>query len=347
MNFERALQEYQRYLLSEYQKKNTRRNYYRFTTEALKWLKEDRAISDTNEITKEHAVDWKAHCQEKYVVNGNVNRINAWNNFVDKFLGRKELRVGAPKSRKSNKQVMSEEELNRYMEAAETPLEHLITVLQVDGLLRPTEMCEIKISNIDFENRKLYLDDTKTGNNYIMMSPRMVESLKGYLEKRMKPLKDEDKDRLIIIPKGSHRGLAPQKGRGDFVYNTTKRIAARAGFTRSIYPYLIKPSVITNDLNNRVNPRIVQRKARHKNIETTLLYDHSDDKMVLDHFDRQQKVEVQIPQTEKEIAEDLLEKCLNGKISPEAFEKKLELLVPEREIEAENRKKKIYDVAYS
>ena len=237
--------------------------------------------------------------------------------------------------------------MNRYMEAAETPLEHLITVLQVDGLLRPTEMCEIKISNIDFENRKLYLDDTKTGNNYIMMSPRMVESLKGYLEKRMKPLKDEDKDRLIIIPKGSHRGLAPQKGRGDFVYNTTKRIAARAGFTRSIYPYLIKPSVITNDLNNRVNPRIVQRKARHKNIETTLLYDHSDDKMVLDHFDRQQKVEVQIPQTEKEIAEDLLEKCLNGKISPEAFEKKLELLVPEREIEAENRKKKIYDVAYS
>lgn len=291
-------------------------------------------------------MDWKAYCQENYAVNGNVNRINAWNNFVDKFLGRKELRVGAPKSRKSNKQVMSEEEIKRYMDAAETPLERLITILQVDGLLRPTEICMLKISNIDFDNKKLYLDDTKTGNNYIMMSPRMIDALKEYLAKRMKPLRKEDEDRLIIIPKGSHRGLAPQKGRGDFVYNTTKRIAARAGFTRSIYPYLIKPSVITNDLNNRINPRIVQRKARHKNIETTLLYDHSDDKMVLEHFERQQKGSTEIPKTEREKAKELLDRVFQGEISIETFEKSLEILMPKREIE-EKRKKKIYDLAYS
>jgi hypothetical protein len=111
-------------------------------------------------------------------------------------------------------------------------------------------------------------------------------AIKRYLLQRIKPLKKKDKDRLIIIAKGSHYGHAPQNGRGDYVYNTTKRIAARAGFKRSIYPYLIKPSVITNDLNNRVNPRIVQRKARHRKIESTLRYDHCSDEMIREHFER-------------------------------------------------------------
>jgi hypothetical protein len=37
-----------------------------------------------------------------------------------------------------------------------------------------------------------------------------------------------------------------------------------------------------------INPRIIQRKARHKNIETTLRYDHTDDEMVRRYFERQQ-----------------------------------------------------------
>ncbi len=48
---------------------------------------------------------------------------------------------------------------------------------------------------------------------------------------------------------------------------------------------IIKPSSITCDFENRVNPKTIKRKARHKRIETTLRYDHTDDNMVRQRFE--------------------------------------------------------------
>ena len=49
----------------------------------------------------------------------------------------------------------------------------------------------------------------------------------------------------------------------------------------------IKPSSITLDFNKNVNPKIIQRKARHRKIETTLRYDHVSDDMVREYFEKQ------------------------------------------------------------
>ena len=37
-----------------------------------------------------------------------------------------------------------------------------------------------------------------------------------------------------------------------------------------------------------MNPRIIQRQARHMRIETTLRYDHTTDRMVKDFFNKVQ-----------------------------------------------------------
>ena len=50
--------------------------------------------------------------------------------------------------------------------------------------------------------------------------------------------------------------------------------------------YIIKPSSITCDFNKHVNPKIIQRKARHSKIETTLQYDHVTDEMVREYFEK-------------------------------------------------------------
>lgn len=329
MDFEQALQEYKRYLHREYRKGSTRRNYHRFAEQALEWIGKNKGKHSIEELTAEDTGDFKAWCVDRYKVNGNVGRLHALNNFTCKFLGRKDLRVSVPRTVPVNKAVMSEKELERYINATKDPLEYLIAILEIDGLLRPTEICMLKISNIDFENQKLYLDDTKTGDNYIIMSPRLMKAIKDYLPYRRKPRRKEDEDRLIIIPKGSHRGFAPQNGRGDFVYNTTKRIAARAGFERSIYPYLIKPSVITNDLNNRVNPKIVQRKARHRRIESTLRYDHSSDEMVREYFRKYTVDNIDTLKPEEKVRA-MLDRMLSGEIDRETFKTSIDILMPQR-----------------
>ena len=96
---------------------------------------------------------------------------------------------------------------------------------------------------------------------------------------------------MIIINKGSYYGNA-QVYDSDFIYRKTKKIAANAGLDKSVYPYLIKPSAITDGFNKQVNPKILRHQARHKNIESTLLYRHITDIMVKDHYNKLQRCDI-------------------------------------------------------
>lgn len=116
----------------------------------------------------------------------------------------------------------------------------------------------------------------------------MIQAFNEYLLHRISPKRQDDNDKLIIIDRGSHYGLAPSPD-SDFIYRHTKQIAMRAGFGRSVYPYLIKPSAITDGFNQQINPKILQRQARHKHIETTLRYDHASDQMTKEVFNRKQR----------------------------------------------------------
>jgi len=327
---EEIMEKYQQYLCGSYRKSHTRKNYYRFVNNFQEWLGEKKGKS-MEELKPEDTHDYRTHCIEKYSVNGNVGRLSALNNFTGKFLGREDLLIRAPDSEQSNKQVLSREELDNYVASAETSLEKMVVSLQVDGLLRPAEICELKLDNIDFENRKLYLDDTKSGNNYIIMSKSLSGKITDYKGHRAPPKREEDEDRLIIIDKGNRKGLPPTSSRPDFVYNLTKRLAVRAKIKRSVYPYLIKPSVITDYFNENVNPKTIQRMARHKYIETTLRYDHTDDGTVKEFLDRQdndnrpQEMQNAGKDGLKEAAE-VLQRLIDGEIDVKELAKEIESL---------------------
>ena len=224
----------------------------------------------------------------------------------------------------SNKIILSDRELNGYMEASkEDNLWHMVAMLQIDGLLRPGEFRNLKLQNIDFNDLKLYLDDTKTGNNYIIMSPRLSKTIEDYLPYR-NPL-PECRDYLITVPEGRYRGqrLGEQV---TLIRNITKKIAAKAGITKHVTPYIVKPSVITNDFNKNINPRIIQRKARHKNIETTLMYDHTDDKMVHEYF-KQLDSSIDIRRlNDKDKTKLMLDRFLKGEIDIETYKRSLDLI---------------------
>jgi len=117
------LQRYHQYLRQEYRKENTRKNYHRFVKHFLKWLYDTRG-KNVDQIASDDTKDYKAFCTENYAVNGNVGRLNALNNFTIKLLERPELRVSAPRSMKTNKPVLNEEEIEQYKNAAETSLKN-------------------------------------------------------------------------------------------------------------------------------------------------------------------------------------------------------------------------------
>jgi len=284
---EEIINKYYRYLCGKYRSNQTRDNFLKFAKLFLKWLSAEKN-KNYKDLKPCDTQEYKAFCLDHYKINGNVGRLNGINNFVD-YLGKPELRVTVPKSVQVNKVVLSEKELARYIQGAETPLQKLIVIYQVDGLLRPGEFSNLRISLHDIENQMLYLNDTKTGDKSVILTPRMIKVYCNYLKHRLTPRYPEHNDYLIIIDQGSNYGLPIITTRSDFIWRQTKKIAVNAGFKRSIYPYLIKPSVITDGFNQQMNPKILQRQARHKNIQTTLLYDHSSDEMVKDYFNKKQE----------------------------------------------------------
>jgi integrase len=270
------LEKYRRHLDLNYRKKTTIQNYYYYVRLFLRWI--NKPLKD---ITKDDMLNWRGYLLHTYKKSGNARRVMSVNHFT-KWLERSDLKLPVPGQEHSNKIVLSEQELNQYIEASKgNPLWNMMALFQIDGLLRPSEFSILKISNMDLDNQTFYLDDTKTGNNYIILSPRLVEAIKNYLPCR-EPL-SEYKDYLVIIPHGTYKGKTPQPF-GGFIKKQTKLIAQKAGITKYVAPYIIKPSSITCDFNKQVNPKIIQRKARHRKVETTLQYDHVSDEMVREYF---------------------------------------------------------------
>lgn len=274
---EEILAKYYHYLRGKYRKKNTIYCDHNQVKHFLKWVNKR-----AEKLKKEDIDKWKCYVLETYMSNGNARRIWAINKFLE-WLGKKKLKLSTPRQVDSNKIILSEGELDDYLEASRSnKLWHLISLLQIDGKVRPGEICEIRIKNIDYVNQKLYLNDTKTGDNYIIMSPRLSDAIKEYMPYREPS--EKFKEYLIIIPEGKYKHRAPSIY-GNFIKNQTKKIAARAGIRKRVTPYIIKPSAITVDFDNNVNPKVIKRMCRHKRIETTLRYDHTSDDSVRKHFE--------------------------------------------------------------
>ena len=330
---EEKLEEYKKYLRCEYPRRGTKvghtqKHYYRFTRYFLKWIEENKNKT-YNEITSKDLQDYRIYCLEKYKQNGNVCRLNAVKNFTVKFLGRKKLKIPVLSSIFVNKPILSKEELKKYIESAETPLEKLIVIYQVDALLRPGDFYRLKISCHDCKNQILYTNESKSGDTSVILTPYMEKAFKEYLLYRVTPKRKEDTDMLIIIDKGTHRGLSPSPI-SQCIYRKTKKIAARAGFTRSVYPYLIKPSAITDKFNDGVPPRIIQRQSRHRKVAYTLRYDQTDDKLVKEYFNRVQKLNTDNP-TPEDKAKVWFDKLLSNEIDLKTFKTGIALLLPDKD----------------
>ena len=325
---EEILNQYLDYLRREYQKKGTIYNYYRRTKLFLKWFNKP-----VKELTKKDLEKWHIHINQNYAQNGNLTRIIAVNVFL-RFLGKhKQWKLSVPPPKKTNKTPLSKEQLDNFLKASENDhLDNLIALLEIDGLLRPSEITEIKISNVDFATQRLYLNDTKTGDNSIIMSPRLQNAIENYLKfKRPIPL-EKYKDYLLIIPTG--RKLAGHKFsiKAGIIRDLTKKIAIKANINRKVTPYIIKPSSITRKFEERVNPRVIQRMARHRNIKTTLIYDLTDENSVREYFQQQNNIDIG-NLSNKDKARLWLDKFLSGEIDVESFKKGIDFLqqTPKRE----------------
>ena len=320
---EDILKEYNQYLRQEHgSKKNTVKAYYDGIKKYNKYINKPLEETTIDDLKK-----WKEHINQEN--SQNTRRI--WLYGVNKFykwFSKPEIKVTIPAQIRAHRKVFSEQEKDKFLETAKgNPLHNIIALGLYDEILRPGELIDLRISDIDFSNHMLYIKDSKVGNTSVPMSPRFEQSILDYMTVRVKP-KVKYKDYLLIHSKGVYKSEKYQSTH--IVRRITKKIAIKSGIKKNVTPYTtIKPSAITLRLNDKVNPRTVQRIARHKNISTTLIYDHSTDKDALDYLRTQEEIDYsKLPVKAK--AQVLLEKLFNGDIDNSTFSAGLELLRPDK-----------------
>ena len=326
---EDTLRTYKNYLRQEYgKKKNTATAYYDGIKQYSHYI---------NKLLEKTSIDdlkrWKDHINQNY----EQNTVRIWLYGVNKFykwFGKPEIKVSIPAQMRAYRMVFSEHEKNKFLETAkEDPLHNLVTLGLYDEILRPGELINLRILDIDFDNHMLYIKDSKVGNTSVPMSPRFEQAIFDYLKIRTKP-KSKYKDYLLIHPKGFYKGEKYQSTQ--VIRRITKRIAINSGIKKNVTPYTtIKPSAITLRLNDKVNPRTVQRIARHKNISTTLIYDHSTDQDAIEYLRNQEQTIEYGKLPVKAKAQTLLEKLFDGEIDNTTFNAGLELLRSNRKHEEE------------
>lgn len=169
----------------------------------------------------------------------------------------------------------------------EDEIEKLFAVINVDTVIgrrdfailemlygtgiRVSELCGLKIQDIDFYNNNIIVLGKGNKERYVPIHPKIKSSVYDYIQfsrlDLLKNNKDEVPDILFLNFKGS-----PLLVRG--VRVILDKIAENAGLEIKISPHMLRHSFATSLIDNGADLRSVQELLGHENLSTTQIYTH-------------------------------------------------------------------------
>jgi len=131
--------------------------------------------------------------------------------------------------------------------------------------LRVSELCNLKVKDIDFERETLTIQESKNQVDPMdvpIMSKRLLSLLRKYID--TEGLKTRD----YLFP-GQVKGRPITR---KAVYERCKRLAVQAGIRKAISTHTFRRSRATHLIDAGMSAPKVQRLLRHKRIKTTMEY---------------------------------------------------------------------------
>jgi integrase/recombinase XerD len=136
--------------------------------------------------------------------------------------------------------------------------------------LRVSELCRARLEHLDLENNLLRVTGKGEKMRLVPVGSKAVTALTGYLAaERPGLVRKHTRSHLFLSARG--RALTP-----DRIWQLAKETAQRAGFSKSVYPHLLRHSFATHLLSNGADLRIIQELLGHADISTTQIYTHVD-----------------------------------------------------------------------
>ncbi len=199
--------------------------------------------------------------------------------------------------------VLSQGEVKRVLQEMSGAHALMARLLYGSGL-RLMECLRLRVKDVDFERRKIYVRDGKGGKDRVTLFPaELIEPLRLHVEK-VRQLHQSDLNEgfgEVYLPNALTRkyGNAAKELTWQYVFpakkrsidprssktmrhhvfasglqKAVKRAVARAGIAKKIGCHTFRHCFATHLLENAVNIRVVQELMGHADVKTTEIYTH-------------------------------------------------------------------------
>ena len=198
-----------------------------------------------------------------------VTQICALRFFCRYVLRRRDVRedLPYPKERHRLPVVLSPEEVQRLIAHAKN-LYHRTLLLTLYGAgLRRSEVCQLKVRDIDSQRMVLRVDQGKGGRDReIPLSPTLLAALRKYY-RWMRP-------QTYLFPGTRHGWRADAPITSKVIWDAVRLAARKAGIDKRVTPHTLRHSYATHLLEAGTDLRTIQLLLGHADLSHTTVYLH-------------------------------------------------------------------------
>lgn len=157
----------------------------------------------------------------------------------------------------------------------------ILELLYASGV-RASELCMIKVQDIDLRNRTIRILGKGNKERMVVFSKSCLESMDYYLKNSRLSLLSKNKfqfntDFLFLNSKGNRlttRGL-------EYIL---KEIEEKTGCSYGLHPHLLRHTFATHLLEGGADLRVIQKLLGHESLNTTQIYTHVTDEAMKEQF---------------------------------------------------------------
>ncbi|WP_324736258.1 site-specific tyrosine recombinase/integron integrase [Thermococcus sp. SY098] len=264
------IEEFEMYLELEGKSPNTIRMYSYYVK---------RFLEEGNDLNARSALRFLAMLKKSGYSNKSLNLVVQALKAYFRFEGLEEeaKKIKSPKVPRSLPKSLTKEEVKKLLSAIPPTRkrDRLIVLLLYGSGLRVSELCNLKINDVDFKRSLIIVRGGKGGKDRIVPVPgALLKEIEDYLKMR----KDNSEYLLVEERRNRKDRLSPKT-----VWYILDKYGKKAGI--KVTPHMLRHSFATHMLENGIDIRVIQEILGHSNLSTTQIYT----KVTVEHLRRAQE----------------------------------------------------------
>ena len=199
-----------------------------------------------------------------------ANRLAALRFFYIKTLKKAWSVAETPYPKKSHRlpAILSQEEVARLIDAADTPFHRSVLITLYATGLRCAELTHLKASDVDSKRMVIHVQGGKGRKDRdVMLSPKLLHELRKHWRRLRRKTSD------WLFP-GNRWHTADRPMDAKTLRNACRGAAKRAGLHHAIHPHTLRHCFATHLLEAGADLRTIQILLGHQSLKETTVYLH-------------------------------------------------------------------------